>query len=72
MTLGFERRSAIKRTRDFLHDLLDAKKTQRVPRRFRLQARSLLKHFPSEFDFDLAEKSLKKTKAWKRLFGDEI
>lgn len=56
MTLPYERLNALLRTRDFLRDLLDPKKTPRVPRRIRLAARSCLKHYPHEFEIEkLAE-----------------
>lgn len=50
MTLPFERKLAIKNTREFLKSLLDPKKTPKVPLELRKQARSLLKHYPSDFD----------------------
>lgn len=50
MTLPNERRMAVGRTWYFLCDLLDAKKTPRIPRKVRLQARELLKHYPSQYD----------------------
>jgi hypothetical protein len=50
MTLPFERKLAIKNTREFLKSLLDPKRTPKVPLSLRKQARSLLKHYPSDFD----------------------
>ena len=50
MTLPFERTNAVLNTQSFLFDLLDPKKTPRVPRAIRLQARQLLKHYPSAYD----------------------
>lgn len=48
MTLPSERANAVKRARQFLYDLLDPKKTPRVPRAIRMQARSVLKHYPGD------------------------
>ena len=49
MTMPHERRSAVDRTRDFLSDLLDPKKTPRVPKQIREQAYRCLKHYPEEY-----------------------
>ena len=58
MTLPDERYRAISRTADFLMELLDPKKTPRVPKSIRRRASSLLKHYPHEFHLErLAEKS---------------
>ncbi len=50
MTMPFERTWATHNTRKFLYDLLDPKKTPRVPKNIRLQAAHLLKHYPTSFD----------------------
>ena len=52
MTMPYERTWTVNNTRDFLYDLLDPKKTPRVPKNIRLQARRLLKHYPSSLDID--------------------
>ena len=58
MTLPDERYRAIKQTEHFLMDLLDPKKTPRVPKSIRQRVGSLLKHYPNQFHLDrLAEKS---------------
>lgn len=54
MTVPYERKSAVNRTRKFLYDLMDPKATPRVPKDIRLQARSLLRHYPSDFDMEMA------------------
>lgn len=54
MTIPSERYNAIIRARDFLRDLLDPKKTPRVPKTIRKQAYYTLKHFPHEYDMDMA------------------
>ena len=58
MTLPDERYRAIIRARDFLRDLLDPKKTPKVPKKIRREAYYALKHFPWDMEIDyLAEKS---------------
>lgn len=49
MTLPHERTLAVTNTRAFLLSLLDPKQTPRVPKAIRMQARSLLKHYPNDF-----------------------
>jgi len=53
MTLPFERYNTIKRTEEFLKDLMDPKKTPRVPKSIRRQAYYCLRHYPSGFNLDL-------------------
>ena len=61
MTLPDERTRAVHAAREFLLDLLDPKKTPRVPRDIRLRAHSVLRHYPwisdmrrsDHFDWDL-------------------
>jgi len=50
MTLPDERYRAVKYTYQFLCDLMDHTKTPRVPKAIREQARSCLRHYPSEWD----------------------
>lgn len=54
MTLPVERKHAVLNTEQFLKDLLDPKKTPRVPREVREQARRCLKHYPHKFEMDYA------------------
>jgi len=56
MTLPDERRSAVSSVRQFLRDLIDPKKTPKVPAEIRKRARELLKHYPAEYDLNLAAK----------------
>lgn len=57
MTLPDERYRAIKYSRDFLRDLLDPKKTPKVPRAVRQRALACLRHFPHEYEMeDVAKK----------------
>lgn len=52
MTLPTERTNAVLRTEQFLIDLLDPKKTPRVPKSVRQEAGRLLKHYPSKYDME--------------------
>jgi hypothetical protein len=52
MTVPVERTNAVIRTEKFLISLLDPKKTPRVPLSVRKDAKSLLRHYPSEFDMN--------------------
>ena len=49
MTLPIERKHAVINTEQFLKDLMDPKKTPRVPREVRQQAYRCLKHYPSTY-----------------------
>lgn len=53
MTLPDERYRAVKWTEDFLKDLLDPKKTPRVPKHIRQRAYSCLRHYPSRYEMDV-------------------
>lgn len=55
MTLPDERYRSIMQTRQFLLDLLDTRKTPRVPRTVRNAASRCLRHFPGELDLDQIE-----------------
>lgn len=58
MSTAEDRYRAIKQSRKMLEDLCDPGKTPRVPSIVRDRARSILKHFPNDFDLDsLAENS---------------
>lgn len=52
MTLPYERSIAVSNVREFLYDLLDPKKTPRIPKSLRVRARWLLKHYPYETDME--------------------
>lgn len=60
MTMPDERYRAIERAREFLRDLLDPKKTPKVPRHVRQQAYCVLKHFPGEFDMFVSREKVPK------------
>ena len=49
MTMPNERRYAVNHTRQFLLDLLDPKKTPRVPSAVRKEAGRCLRHYPGEY-----------------------
>lgn len=53
MTVPVERTNAVINTQKFLLELLDPKKTPRVPRSVRSKALHLLRHYPSEFDMNM-------------------
>ena len=58
MTLPYERTDAVIYTEKFLLDLIDPKKTPRVPSQVRDRARSLLRHYPTEYEIEtVAEQS---------------
>lgn len=60
MTLPHEELQSLIATRNFLHDLLDPKKTPRVPRSVRLRARRVCKHYPFPHDIrDRWERSVR-------------
>jgi len=56
MTLPVERKYAVDNTRIFLYNLMDPKKTPRVPKAIRLDAYRCLKHYPSEYAMEQAQK----------------
>ena len=52
--MNYERRRAVNQTCDFLADLQDPKKTPRVPKEIIQEASRLLKHFPRDYDMEIA------------------
>ena len=50
MTTAKERTNSILHTERFLMDLINPKKTPRVPSSIRAHARMLLRHYPTQFD----------------------
>ena len=54
MTIPVERTRAIMQTMVFLFDLCDPKKTPRVPKIVRQRACSLLRHYPSKYNMEMA------------------
>ena len=57
MTLPDERYRAIKWAESLCLDLLDPKKTPRVPKTIRQRARSVLRHFPEEYYLSMLAES---------------
>ena len=53
MTIPSERYRSLENTEEFLYNLLDPKKTPRVPKEVRDTARSLLKHYPCAYYRDM-------------------
>ena len=49
MTIPIERTRAVNKAREFLYDLLDPKKTPRVPKAVRQRAGRILKHYPGTY-----------------------
>lgn len=68
MTLPDERTRAVRSAREFLRDLLDAKKTPKVPLDVRRRAYRVLKHFPREYDLDASVEKL--PKIWGKIEDD--
>ena len=54
MTMPNERRQAVNNTRRFLVDLMDPKKTPKVPSAVRKEAYRCIKHYPGEYYMELA------------------
>ena len=54
MTLPDERYRAVIQTRRFLLDLTNPQHTPRVSKLIRQTARAMLRHYPSEYDMQLA------------------
>lgn len=54
MTLPDERYRAVIQTRRFLLDLCNPQHTPRIPRIIREHARSMLRHYPSDWDMERA------------------
>lgn len=52
MTVPEERYRSIETTRTFLYDLMDPKKTPKVPKGVRERARHCLRHYPSNLHME--------------------
>ena len=57
MTLPDERYRAVVQTRRFLLDLCNPDHTPRVPKLIRETARSMLRHYPSDYDMNKASQT---------------
>ena len=58
MTVPNERSNAVRKARRFLRDLLDPRKTPRVPKWIRKEAYWALRHYPSDHDIERASEVL--------------
>jgi hypothetical protein len=58
MTMPDERTRAVVYAREFMRDLLDPKKTPRIPRYIRERASRCLRHFPGDYDLDKAAEAV--------------
>lgn len=56
MTLPYERTRAVVQTEEFLKNLINPKKTPRVPKEIRKQAYFLLRHYPNQIDMEIISK----------------
>ena len=56
MTLPYERTRAVVQTEEFLKNLINPKKTPRVPKEVRKQAGFLLRHYPNSIDMEIISK----------------
>jgi hypothetical protein len=72
MTMPDERFRAVKYAREFLYDLLDPKKTPKVPREIRDRARRVLRHYPLEHEMELAAEGRKDIFWTKRQFHEHF
>ncbi len=52
MTVPSERFRSIQNVREFLYDLVDRKKTPRIPKEIRIRAGRLLKHYPIDLHME--------------------
>ena len=57
MTIPSERCRSVSYAREFLEELADPKKTHRIPKSVRDRARRLLRHYPSDYDMEMAAKA---------------
>ena len=62
MTLPIERTNAVLRTEKFLLSLCNPKETPRVPKSIRVEARRLLRHYPSQYSMKYIEDSFEPLK----------
>ena len=63
MTLFNEKINSLKRAREFLRDLMDAKKYPKIPLKVRMEARARLKHFVADYDIKIKDDDGK----WRRI-----
>lgn len=72
MTIPYERTRAVNHTREFLFQLIDPKKTPRLPKYVRQQAHHLLRHYPTAFDMQMvSEREDHEVHFVNRVFGTD-
>lgn len=57
MTTPVERTRAVQEARDFLFRLINREQTPRVPKHLREEAQRILRHFPTDWDLQIAAKN---------------
>ncbi len=73
MTIPLERTRAVNNTRQFLLDLLDTKKTPRIPKSVRASALHCLRHYPTDFDMEvIAEREDTDPNNVYKVFGEGV
>ena len=65
MTMPCEKKRSLIYAREFLRDLMDPRKTPRVPREIRKEAYYRLKHYPADYEIE------KLAKKCPEILGDE-
>jgi len=59
MSLPEEKFNSLRNSKNFLNELMDPKKTPKVPKHIRKRARACLKHWFFDFEIDQIEEFLK-------------
>jgi len=72
MTTPFERKNAVMDTEKFLADLLNPKKTPRIPKYIRERASALLKHYPHSFEMHMVSEREDKIDSKFKVFGEGL
>jgi len=72
MTMPDERFRAVQYAREFMRDLLDPKKTPKVPKAIRRRALSVLRHYPMECEMELAAEGHKDIFWTKKQFREQF
>lgn len=70
MTTPAERTRSVLYAKSFLEDLLDPKKTPRVPKSIRAQAYRILRHYPTRFDMETVAEILQPNPLSYKVFGN--
>jgi hypothetical protein len=71
MTMPSERTTAVNNAREFLYELMDPKKTPRLPKYIRQRAHHLLRHYPSKLDMEIiSDREYQDVHFVNRVFGN--